>query len=51
MFDLFLILFDLSLIVLYGFIGFVAFMLIQFISYRILHKNLYKWLMTKLEMY
>lgn len=51
MFDLFLILFDLGLFALYGLIGFTIFMIIQLISYRIFHKNPYKWIMKKLEMY
>lgn len=45
-----LLFFDIGLLTLYSLIGFVGFLLIQLISYRILHFNLYKWLMTKLEM-
>lgn len=51
MFDLFLILFDLGLLTLYGLAGFTTFMIIQLIAYRIFHKNPYEWIIKKLEMY
>lgn len=39
-----LLTFDIGLLAIYSLIGFIAFMLIQLISYRIFKFNLYKWL-------
>ena len=47
--DFFVLLaFDIGLLAIYSLIGFIAFMLIQLISYRIFKFNLYKWLMYNL---
>lgn len=47
--DFFVLLaFDIGLLAIYILIGFIAFMLIQLISYRIFKFNLYKWLMYNL---
>lgn len=47
--DFFVLLaFDIGLLAMYSLIGFIAFMLIQLISYRIFKFNLYKWLMYNL---
>lgn len=43
-----LLVFDIILISIYMFIGFIMFMIIQLISYRVFHFNLYKWLCKKL---
>lgn len=43
-----LLFFDIILISIYMFIGFIMFMIIQLISYRVFHFNLYKWLYKKL---
>lgn len=43
-----LLVFDIILISIYMFIGFIMFMIIQLISYRVFHFNLYKWLYKKL---
>lgn len=43
-----LLVFDIILISMYIFVGFIIFMIIQLISYRVLHFNLYKWLYKKL---
>lgn len=47
--DFFVLLaFDIGLLAIYLLIGFIAFMLVQLISYRIFKFNLYKWLMYNL---
>lgn len=47
--DFFVLLaFDIGLLAIYSLIGFIAFMLVQLISYRIFKFNLYKWLMYNL---
>lgn len=47
--DFFVLLaFDIGLLAIYSLTGFIAFMLIQLISYRIFKFNLYKWLMYNL---
>ena len=47
--DFFVLLaFDIGLLAIYSLIGFIAFMLIQLISYRMFKFNLYKWLMYNL---
>lgn len=47
--DFFVLLaFDIGLLSIYALIGFIVFMLIQLISYRIFKFNLYKWLMYNL---
>ena len=44
-----LLIFDIGLFASYILIGFIGFMTIQLISYRLLKFNLYKWLMHKLQ--
>ena len=47
--DFFVLLaFDFGLLTIYILIGFISFMLIQLISYRIFKFNIYKWLMYNL---
>lgn len=43
-----LLFFDIILISIYLFIAFILIMIIQLISYRVFHFNLYKWLYKKL---
>jgi len=51
MFDkLLLLTFDFALLASYILIGFIGFIIIQLISYRIFKFNLYKWLMIKLQL-
>lgn len=45
--NLIIILFDLLLWTGYIVIGFIGALLIQLISYRIFHKNLYRWFINK----
>ena len=44
-----LLVFDIILISIYMFIGFIMFMIIQLISYRVFNFNLYKWLYKKIN--
>ena len=44
-----LVFFNLLLIALYSFTGFVMFMCIQLISFQIFKFNLYKWILKKLQ--
>ena len=43
-----ILIFDLFLFIFYTFVGFLIFLLIQLISYRVFKFNLYKWLMYNL---
>ena len=43
--NLLILMFDLWLFTIYSIIGFIAFMTIQLISYRVFGFNLYKWFM------
>lgn len=50
MLDNFILLaFDLVLLTIYTFVGLGIFLTIQLITYRVFHKNPYKWLMKKLK--
>ncbi len=42
--------FDFGLLTIYILIGFIGFMTIQLISYKVFKFNLYKWLITKLQL-
>ena len=44
-----LLVFDIILISIYMYIGFIMFMIIQLISYRVFNFNLYKWLYKKIN--
>lgn len=46
--ELAILLFDIGLVLFYLIIGFIAFFLIQLISYRIFNFNLYKYIMYNL---
>lgn len=46
--NLIILAFDIGLLVIYSLIGFIVFILIQLISYRVFKFNLYKWLMYNL---
>ena len=48
MLDFFILMFYLGIIAIYVASAFALFLLIQLISYKILHFNLYKWAIAKL---
>ena len=46
--DIFVIIIDIFVIIMYAIVGLIIFMIVQLISYRVFHFNLYKWIYNKL---